>query len=245
MALSVTLPDNGSPVPVEFRSGFEDLEEPGDSIPDSGPEPAPHRMPHAHVVGPSPAGPPRAAEAALASPGMPLDARGVGYQAAPASPGMSSDAHGVGHRPPAPASELEASIPGSALHRMPHVAGPPPTGPPPLPRATEVAAGPSGMLDTRVVGYRRPAESGPTRARKASKLAVTHTFSMQQHVFLAQQPMQIVMPPKTPIPAAPPGYRDWLKFYQDHKLQVIAAAQLERVSQLSLVNEGEYANEDC
>jgi hypothetical protein len=222
----VTLSDNGSPVPVEF--GFEDLEEPEDSIPDSGPEPAPHRMPH--VVGPPPAGPPPSPRATEA----------------PASLSMPLDANGVGPRPPAPASEPEASIPGSrpepALHQMSHVAG----SPPPSPRATEAAAAPPGMsFDARgVVRRRRPAPaSGSTRAPKAPRLAPAHTFSMQQHTFRipVQQPTPIILPPPTtPIPHSPAGYDDWLQFYQGHKLKRFAAAQLERVSQLSLVNEGEY-----
>ncbi|KAF8208476.1 hypothetical protein K438DRAFT_1812279 [Mycena galopus ATCC 62051] len=157
-ALSVTLPDNGFPVPVEFGFRFE--EEPEASIHESDPEPALHRMPH--IVGPPPAGPlpsPRPTEAAPALPGMPLDAGGV-----------------VRRRcRPAPAP-------------------------------------------------------GSTRAPKAPKLAATHTFSMQ-HTFTVQQPMVIMLPsPETPIPHPPAGhgYYDWLQFYEGHKLQDFAAAQRER-----------------
>ncbi|KAJ7798839.1 hypothetical protein B0H14DRAFT_2617549 [Mycena olivaceomarginata] len=166
-ALSVTLSDNGSPVPVEF--GFEDLEEPEDSIPDSGPEPAPHRMPH--VVGPPPVRPPPSTRASEA----------------PASSSMPLYSHGVGPvpRPPAPASEPEASISGSRPEPAPHVAGPPP----PSPRATEAATAPP----------------------------------------VQQQPMLIMLPPATTaVPRPPDGYDDWLHFYQTHKLQRFAAAQLER-----------------
>jgi hypothetical protein len=182
----VRLPDNGSPVPVEFELEVRRFEEePEASIDYSGPETALHQMPH--VVGAPPAGPPpspHATEAAPASPGMPFDIRGV-----------------VCCRP--------APVSGSTRARCPIPA------------------------------------SDSTRTPKVPRLAPTHTFSMQQHTFPVQQPMLIMMPPPTPIPHPPAGYDDWLQFYQGHKLQEFAAAQLERVSQLSLVNEGEYTNQDC